>query len=253
MKVQNLSKLGLILALIAALFGGVILPANAALPPVLTVVGVYPGSMVQLRVDNMPANVEFAVTMGAAGTNGVGPTVAHFISGAGGTQTYWIEILSDVRTNATIDVRINSGTGLVAYTTFNNTSAFTAPAATSVPTATAVATSVATAVATAAPVLGTGGALTTTLRIVHVQKGGWVAVEGRNLPLSTTFTVTIGPGGSQGYGGSVMAHWNTTDSGPAVVVGTFEIPLTLANAATLDVRVEGGGFIYIITFSNVNL
>jgi hypothetical protein len=207
------------------------------------VVGLYPGSMVQLQVSNMPANIKFAVTMGAAGTQGIGPTVAHVPSGAGGTQTYWVEILADVRSNATIDVRVDSGTGLVAYTTFNNTSSFTAP----------VAAATATPVPTA--VLGTGGAVSTTtvLRVIHVQQGGWVAVQGSNLPLSTTFTVTIGAAGSQGYGGQVVAHWNTTSTGPAVMVGTFEIPLSLAKNATLDIRIEGGAFVFVKTFSNVDL
>jgi hypothetical protein len=246
-------RLGIVLAIVVTMVSAAFLPAVAASAPVITVTSVNPGSMVTFNVANMPVNVKMAVTMGAAGTAGVGPTVAHIVSGVGGTQTFTVEILSDVRGASQIAMRIDSGTGIAAFTTFNNV-AFTAPApvpaATAVPTG--VATLVPTPVATATPVFGTGGAVNTTLRVIHVQQGGWVQVLFNNLPLSTSFAVTLGPSGSKGLGGFLVAHMKTNSTGPIVATGTFEIPQPLHDAAVIDARFEGGGFVFVVTFSNVN-
>jgi hypothetical protein len=245
-------RLGIALAIVVTMVSAAFLPAVAASAPVITVTSVNPGSQVTFSVANMPVNVKLAVTMGAAGTAGFGPTVAHIVSGVGGTQTFTVEILSDVRGASQIAMRIDSGTGIAAFTTFNNV-AFTAPAvpvATAVPTG--VATLVPTAVPTATPVLGTGGAVNTTLRVIHVQQGGWVQVLFNNLPLSTSFAVTLGPSGSKGLGGFLVAHMKTNATGPIVATGTFEIPQPLHDAAVIDARFEGGGFVFVVTFSNVN-
>ena len=245
MKSTLILKLGLALAIVTTLVSAAIVPAVAAVQPVITVTNVNPGSQVTFRVDNMPANTKMAVTMGAAGTAGFGPTVAHIISGSGGTQTFTVEILSDVRNAAAIAMRVDSGTGLAAFTTFTNTGAFVSP--TAVPTAVPV--------ATATPVFGTGGATTsgvTTLRVIHVQQGGWFQVLFNNLPLSTSFSVTVGAAGTAGVGGYLVAHMKTTATGPTVATGTFEIPFPLHNNTTMDARFEGGGFVYVVTFSNTN-
>ncbi len=245
MKSTLILKLGLALAIVTTLISAAIIPAVAAVQPVITVTNVNPGSQVTFRVDNMPANTKMAVTMGAAGTAGFGPVVAHIISGSGGTQTFTVEILTDVRNNASIAMRIDSGTGLAAFTTFTNTGVFVAP--TAVPTAVPV--------ATATPVLGTGGAVSsgvTTLRVIHVQQGGWFQVLFNNLPLSTSFSVTVGASGTAGIGGYLVAHMKTTSTGPIVATGTFEIPVVLRSNATLDARFEGGGNAFVVTFSNTN-
>jgi hypothetical protein len=245
MKSKLAIRLGIALAIVAVLVSAAIIPAFAASTPVITVTNVAPGSFVTFRVDNMPVNVKMAVTMGPAGSAGIGSMVAHIVSGVGGTQTFMVEILSDLRNANQIVVRIDSGTGLAAYTTFTNV-AYSAPAATAVPT------TVATAVPTT--VFGTGGAITsgtTTLRAVHVQKGGWVQVLFTNLPLSTSFSVTVGASGSKGVGGYLVGHMKTGSNGPTTATGTFEIPFPLRSNSTLDIRFDSGSYVYVLTFNNV--
>ena len=238
MKGSKLLKPAFAVVIVLALMTALILPAFAAGQPVLKIASVSPGSMLSVRVDNLPASTTFAVTMRQAGTSNPYGLVAHFESGVGGTQWYSFEIHADVRSSASVEVRIDSGTGYAASAVFDNTSAFTAPAATAVPTTTT---------------FGTGGALvkaTAGIRLVHVQKGGWVQVELRGMPTNEDMTVTIGKGGSQGLGGSVTAHLNTGTMGTWTFL--FEIPVTVNTEASLDVRVEGPNTLYVLTFANVD-
>ena len=146
MKGSKLTKPALALVIVLALMAALILPAFVAGQPVLKIASVSPGSMLSVRVDNLPASTTFAVTMKQSGSSAAGGLVAHFESGAGGTQWYSFEIHTDVRSSASVEVRIDSGTGYAATAVFDNTSAYTAPAATAVPTTTS---------------FGTGGAVTT--------------------------------------------------------------------------------------------
>jgi len=182
--------------------------------------------------------------MGPVGSQGIGHLMAHFTTGAAGTYTYWFPILTDVRNAAQVDVRIDSGTGYVAWITFNNT-------ATSAVVATAVPTAVPTVAPT--PVVGTGGVVTTvtsSVRVVSVEQGGIVRVEVRNLPVNVVFTVTIGEAGSQGFGGYVVAHLNSASTTGYVAIATFEIPVPVRTETSLDLRMEGSGYVYVLTFSN---
>jgi hypothetical protein len=239
---RPLLVMGLIAALVAALFGGAFLPVNAALSPVITEVGVRNNSMVQLRIDNLPANTEFAVTMGKAGSGGYDHLIAHFTTGAAGSYTYWFEILTDVKNDATADVRIDDHSGTSATLTFKTSS-----------TATVVAT--ATPVATAVPtvVSGSGGAVSTSssVKAIHVVQGGLVLIQVSNLPLNVVFTVTIGAAGTQGIGGTLIAHLNSGSTAGNSAICKFEIPTTLRTAASMDFRMEGGGYVYVVTFNNV--
>ena len=219
---RSLLVISLIAALVAALFGGAFLPVNAALSPVITQVGVRDHSMVQLRIDNLPANTDFAVTMGPAGKGGYDHLIAHFTTAGAGSYTFWFEILSDVRNAATADVRIDDHSGNSASLTFKTASATTVATATPAPTA----------VPTAAP--GSGGAVSTSssVKAVQVVKGGLVLIQVSNLPVNVEFTITIGAAGTQGIGGTLIAHMNSGSTAGTVAIAKFEIPTTLRSAAS---------------------
>jgi hypothetical protein len=171
--------------------------------------------------------------------------VAHFNSGNGGTQSYWFEILSDVRNNAIIDVRIDSGAGVVAYASFNNVTG-------GVVSTSVAATSVS---ATATPVYGTGGAYSSssgTLKALHAQRGGIVVVLFSNLPPSGYFSVTIGAAGTKGIGGTLIAHVKTPATLPWSAAGTFEIPAAVRNNDVLDLRIDNGTNAYVLQFQNAD-
>jgi hypothetical protein len=244
-------RLGLSLILTAALFGAAVFPVFAASPaPTITVVAVDPGSQVQLSISNLPAGEKFAVTMGPAGSLGVGPVVAHVFSSDGSTVTDWFEILADVSGNQTIQVRVDNGAGLSAFTFFDNsgspsTSVMASPAATvSTPAAIPV-----TGASGVTPV-GSGSG---SIQVLHAEMGGWVQALIHNLPADTVFTVTVGMAGSQGIGGYGVGTLTTDPNTSGLdAVGTFEIPVLLASEASLDLRLDSGSAVYIVTFKNAN-
>ncbi len=243
---RPLLVMSLIAALVAALFGGAFLPVNAALAPVITEVAVRDNSMVQFRIDNLPANTQFTVTMGKAGSGGYDHVMAHFTTGAAGSYTYWFEILTDVKNDPTADVRIDNHSGISASLTFkyrihdhrhfdrdpgSHRSAYSNST-------------------------GSGGAVSTStsssVKAVHVVQGGLVLIQVSNLPLNVVFTVTIGAAGTQGIGGTLIAHLNSGSTAGNSAICKFEIPTVLRSAASMDLRMEGGGYVYVVTFSNVN-
>jgi hypothetical protein len=240
---RTLLVMSLIAALIVALFGGAFLPVNAALSPVITQVGVRDNSMVQLRIDNLPANTEFAVTMGKAGSGGYDHLIAHFTTAGAGSYTFWFETLADVAHDATADVRIDDYEGDSATLTFK-TAGTTTVVSTPVPTAVPSVTTT-----------GSGGATvsgTTSVKAVHVVQGGLVLIQYSNLPVNVTFTITIGAAGTQGIGGTLIAHLDSGSTSGNVAISKFEIPTNLRSAASMDFRMEGGGYVYVVTFNNVN-
>lgn len=235
--IKSIFALVIVLALIAALY----LPALAAVTgqPVLKIVSVLPGDALTVWIDNLPANTTFTVTMKQVGNITVGGMVAHFESGTGGSRQYSFEIHADVRSLTNVELRIDSGTGYTATAIFNNTSSFTAPVAPPAPVATVV------PVTTAA---GNAANPNSGIRMVHVQKGGWVQVELRGMPDDEEMTVTIGKAGTQSLGGSVVAHLNTGTVGTWTFL--FEIPISLSKDASLDVRIESNKALYVLTFDN---
>jgi hypothetical protein len=233
----------LLLALLLAAF----LPAQAASQPVITQLDVVAGERVQVQINYLPANTDFTVTEGAAGSQGIGHLIAHFNSNEGGTRIYWFEVLADINTASTIDLRIDSGTGIVAYATVVNTGSFTAP--TAVPVVNVPVSSTQIPLATLAPASRPAVATVGQISIVKVEHGGIVVVAIRNLPANTTFTVTINQGGTAGIGGSKVGQLDTT-SALAETVSTFEIPVGIRYSNQLDLRLEGGGYVYVIEFNN---
>jgi hypothetical protein len=198
----------------------------------LSVVDLVPGKRVRVQFSNLPANVEFAVRMGPGGSGAAGaPTVTHVSSPDGGPIVVWLEILSDLASSPRIDVRMDNAAGLSAVTTFDNIPA----AAQAAPTATA-------AVFVANP----------SVTVLHVQKGGLVIAAVSGLPANTNYTITVGKAGTQGIGGYMVAHLNTGGTAGSSLTGTFEIPVAYRNDATLDLRLEAAGAVYVVNFQNTD-
>jgi len=243
-------KVGVVLATIVALLIGSALNVLAASPLTITVVSVEQGGTVTLRFDNLPVNDQFAVSMGPAGSNGLGSVVAHFGSGSGFVIATF-EILSDLSSDSTIVVRIDDGHGVSATTSFSNVSM--APATpTTGPTlsSTSVAATAFAPSVTPIPPINLVSPTIGAIRVLHVEQGGWVQVEIDNMPLNTLFTAIVGGSGSQGFGGNKVGDLPTESA--STHVSTFEIPPNLASEAALDLRVESSGYVYLITFTNAN-
>ena len=236
------SSLSFVIALFLSL--GMILPAQAASQPVITQLDVLSGRRVQVQIDNLPADTDFTVTEGPAGSQGIGHLIAHFNSYTGGSRIYWFEVLSDISGDATIDIRIDSGTGIVAYATVVNTGTFTAP--TAVPVTYVQASTSSTSIP-GQPVSTTGQ-----ISIVKVEQGGIVVVHLSGLPANTTFMVTLGVAGSFGIGGFKVAQLSTSGS-LFETTATFEIPAPLRFTDVLDLRLDSDEAAYVIEFNNLDL
>jgi hypothetical protein len=240
-------KTWIVVLIIIALSCGAFLQAYAsaqAAPagmPVIQVTGVIPQGYVQLLISNLPANTEFAVTMGPVDSQGLGGLVAHFISpAAGGSGLYWFEIENLVRMLPRAEVRIDSGSGYVAWAAFDNS----APVIPLSPIVAVTATPAATIDQSAVSPTATPNKI----QVLHVQKGGLVVVLLHDLPLNRDYTVRIGKGGSRGENGYVVAGMPTADR--TLNIAYFEIPVLLRAEATLDLRIDGANAIYLLTFNN---
>ena len=216
----------------------------ATTQPTISVIAVNPNENVQLMIYNLPANTDFTVTESAAGHLGMGPVIAHFNSLDGGTRSYWFEILTDVRTYEIAEIRIDSGTGIYAYTTFDPSTSLSNTSSSSSATTTTTTSLTTPSTDMVSPTLGT-------IQALHAQKGGYVVAELKGLPLDTQFTVTVGTAGSQGLDGFVVGSLSTGNLSDHV--GTFEIPVDLSGERSLDLRIEApGGYLYLVTFANTD-
>lgn len=234
-------KMGTALAMVVGLVSGLVFPVFAAAAPVITPVSVIPGGYVQVQISNLPANTDFTVLEGVAGTQGIGGSVvAGFNSGSGGTELLSFEVVTALAQNANIDIRIDSGNGIVAWADFSNAATPAAP----------VASSSTSAVPVAAATTTKNTTMTNQIQVTRDKFGGVVSFVISNLPLETNFLVTIGAAGSGGVGGYVVANLYTGDQ--TTNVATFEIPVLLEGSAQLDLRLDGPAMTYITTFSNAN-
>jgi hypothetical protein len=87
-----------------------------------------------------------------------------------------------------------------------------------------------------------------TMLVKSVITNSSVTVIVGNLPPTQTYTVRLGAYGTQGFGGSVVANFDTRGGGAYVY--TFEIPTSLFNAEKIDLRIESNGTSTYTTFVN---
>ena len=241
---KSLKTLGLSLFVILTLIGAFAFPAYADSQLTMDVISVIPGSLVQLKMNNLPAFTEFTVTMGPAGSRGIGaPVVAHFQAQWGVNIGRWFEIQTEVSKAPFFDVRIDDGAGTAVYATVDNTTRLSIPAETRTPAPTP----------TPIPL---GWNITARhvglIKILHVQRDGVVVAAIRNMPANTVFTTTISLAGTKGIGGYPVGTLTTSINSGQAMVGTFEIPSMLRGAHMLDIRVAAPGHVYYATFYNID-
>lgn len=90
--------------------------------PTFTISSVVRDGSVTVLTNNLPANVDFTVRMGAYGTAGIGGIeVATFNSGSGGSMSLTYNVPDALKGSAKIAIRMESTAGFFAYNWFWNT------------------------------------------------------------------------------------------------------------------------------------
>lgn len=190
-------------------------PARSSTIPTIAITSVVTDQTVTIQTANFPANQNFVVTMGPFGTQGVnGYVVGNTNSGAGGSFSATYNIPAELRGSQRIAIRMQTthANPFVAYNWFwNNTSSG-----------------------------GTGGVPgysgVPTFSIVSVDPGKTVTVDTNNFPPNQTFTVMMGPFGTQAINGTVVGTLNSGVGG--TLRATFNIPANLATAYQIAMRMQ---------------
>jgi len=206
---------------------------NSKYYPYFNILEVVKDQTVTIQVYNFPANDTLTVTMGEYGSFGIGGVVVGSTnSGSSGSFVATYSIPSTLAGREKIAIRLQSPTsGYYAYNWFfNNPSS--SPTTSPVPTTT--------------PVPGYP-----TFSIGSVTKDQSVTIITMNLPANDTFNVTMGPIGSKGIGGVVVASTNSGAGGTLTL--TYSIPTSLYGLYQIAIRMESptsGYFAYNWFFNN---
>jgi uncharacterized protein (UPF0333 family) len=191
--------------------------------PSFSIQSVVTNESVTITTSNFPPNDTFTVTMGKYGTKGVGGVVVGSTnSGAGGTLTITYVIPDSLDGLSQIAIRLESPTsGYYAYNWFYNNTSSTPPSQEPAPTP------------TPAP---PGYSGYPTISIVGVVTDQSVTISGQNFPPNDSFTVLMGPYGSQAIGGTNVGT-TTTEAGGAISA-TYSIPSSLAGSYKIAIRLQ---------------
>jgi hypothetical protein len=203
-------------------------PTSTPLPgysgsPTFSIESVITDQSVTIKTNNLPPNDTFTVTMGKYGTKGVGGVVvANTDSGTGGTQTLTYNIPESLFGLSQIAIRMQSPTtGYFAYNWFYNNTAQVTSTPQPEPTSTPV---------------PSGYSGYPTFSITAVVKDQTVTISGSNFPSNDTFTVFMGPYGSQGIGGTNVDSTSTGEGGS--ISATYSIPASLAGSSKIAIRLQ---------------
>ncbi len=177
---------------------------------------------VTIRAYNFPANDSYTVTMGYYGTQGIGGiVVGTTITSSESSFVATYNIPAALAGQYKIAIRLQSPTtGYYAYNWFyNNTYPATQPPApTPVPP----------------PPAYSGYPY---FFIESVVKDQSVTIQANNFPANDSFTVTMGPYGSYGIGGIVVAT-TTTGTQTGGFKATYPIPAQLVGLGLIAIRLE---------------
>ena len=229
--------------------------SSSTATPFTNILNVVPDGEVTLQVFNFPPDKDFIVTMGPLGTRGIGGyVIGTQNSGEGGSFIVTYPIPTQLHGSDFISIRMESTTsGHFVYDYFQNHSAGTTltpgtgtATGDSAPGGEEVAGD---EIVSADPVSGAGspeaphpgdwilatGTYPLT-SITGVVKGTTVTVSGSNFTLNDSYTVRMGPMGTRGEGGYVVATYNT--GGSRTFTATFTIPESLKDAAQIAIRFE---------------
>lgn len=211
--------------------GGATQPPPAVTPPpgysgfpTFSIVSVVSDDEVTIKTNNLPPNDTFRVTMGPMGTQGIDGVVVDVVdSGTGGTKTYTFDTPQSLYGSYQISIRMqSSSSGYFAYNWFyNNTTGGSGGQPTPTPP-------------TATPPPGYSGF--PTFNILSVVRDSSVTIQAYNLPPNDSFTVTMGPMGTQGIGGIQVDTVNSGSGGSKQY--TFNIPAGLKGSYRISIRMQ---------------
>jgi len=219
----------LLLVLVTAFVPQSVDNVQASAIPTFSIVSVVEDSKVTIKTYNFPKDMDFKVTMGKYGTQGVGGIlVTTTDSGDGGTLTLTYDVPAELKGLDRIAIRLEGTDGYFAYNWFwNNTSEVssgTTPGYSGIPT----------------------------FSIVSVEEDAKVTIKTNNFPKDVDFKVLMGQYGTKGIGGTLVA---TTDSGDGgVLTLTYDIPVALKGLDRIAIRLEAtsGGYYAFNWFWNNN-
>lgn len=194
-------------------------PARSSTIPTLSIASVVTDDTVTVQAHNFPANQNFVVTMGPMGSKGVnGVVVATTNSGAGGTFSATYDIPAQLAGAQQVAVRMQTSHAYpyFAYNWFwnNTTGSPGSPGTGGIPGYTGV----------------------PTFTVTSVAAGESATIQTNNFPPNQTFTVTMGPFGTQGRGGHVVGTINSGVGG--TLTATFDIPDQLKSAYQVAIRAQ---------------
>ena len=207
--------------------------------PWFSIASVVRDSSVTINANNFPANQTFKVLMGPYGTLGVGGTqVATQDTGGGGAFTATYSIPAALAGSYQIAIRLESTTSVYyAYNWFYNNTTGTSgsPAPTPTPGPTAI----------------PGYSGYPYFNISAVSRDVSVTIQANNFPPNNSFTVMMGPFGSAGVGGYVVATQNSDGGG--AFTASYSIPAALAGSYKIAIRLQSptsGYYAYNWFFNN---
>ena len=191
--------------------------------PTFTIQSVIPNESVTVLTSNFPPNDTFTVTMGKYGTQGIGGVVVGSTNtGAGGSLTLTYEIPDSLVGLSQIAIRLQSPTsGYYAYNWFYNNTSSAPPSQEPAPTPSPP---------------PSGYTDYPTISIVGVVKDQSVTISGQNFPPDDTFTVLMGPYGTQAIGGTNVGSTSTGSGGS--LSATYSIPSSLAGSYKIAIRLQ---------------
>lgn len=210
-----------LLLLAVALFAGVG-PARAQTIPTISITNVVPDQTVTIQTQNFPPNQNFVVTMGPFVTQGIGGiVVATTNSGVGGSFSATYNIPAQLKGSYAIAIRMQTTHTypFFAYNWFYNNTTGTGGQPPQPPTV---------------PPSYTG---IPTFTVCSVVRDTSVTIRTNNMPPNHTFTVTMGPFGTQGINGIVVGTLNSGAGGQ--LTATFNIPPQLAGSYRIAIRLQG--------------
>jgi hypothetical protein len=202
--------------------------------PSTLILSVVKDTSVTLRAINFPANQQFRVTMGPAGTKGVNGTfVATTSIATSGTfeETYYIP--SNLSGSSKISIRLESPQGYYAYDWFYNS---TGSGTTTTNESGTSATAAPTITPTGSPTVTSGYSGYPTTEILSVVKDTSVTLRAKNMPSNQDFSVTMGAYGTKGVNGTYVATTSSGSGGTFDV--TYSIPSNLTGSSKIAIRLE---------------
>lgn len=220
--VRRLALLGMVLMAVLVVAGVGTLRAQTV--PTFMITNVVTDKTVTIETANFPPNRTFTVTMGPFGTQGInGHVVGTMESGLGGKLTATFNIPAQLVGSYSIAIRAQTADlhPFYAYNWFYNHTTVTVPRPTPVP---------GTPVPTPVPVV------VPTITICSVVRDTSVRFVGANFPANQTFTVTMGPFGTQGIGGTVVGTLQSGAGG--AVEGTYNIPANMVGSYRIAIRAQ---------------